>query len=385
MPSADVAIVGGGIVGLAFAFAHAKRGRSVVIFERNEFAIGASIRNFGLIWPIGQSSGPAHDRAMFSRSIWDEVIVQARLWSAPTGSLHLAYAEDELSVLEEFVKNDDRRNGRKILTADETLERSITVNKEGLQGALWSATEINIDSREAMRAIPRMLTEKHFVTFKSATTVRAINLPSIETSSGEWHAGEVVVCTGSDFEALYPEAFAGSGITRCKLQMMRTRQQPNGWALGPALCSGLTLLHYPGFKGCPSLESLEFRLRTEYPFHIRNGIHVLLSQASNGDLIVGDSHQYGHTLEPFDLESINEAILDYLYTFANAPVFEIGEYWNGIYAKVSGRTEFVANPADGVTVVTGLGGAGMTLSFGLAEEMVSGGYKTTSSVPQLVR
>ncbi len=60
----DVAIVGGGILGIAHAFEAAKRGYSVVIFERSRQAQGASIRNFGLIWPIGQAPGKVHERAL---------------------------------------------------------------------------------------------------------------------------------------------------------------------------------------------------------------------------------------------------------------------------------------------------------------------------------
>jgi glycine/D-amino acid oxidase-like deaminating enzyme len=94
-------IVGAGIVGLATARALAIRGYRVTVFERNEKAIGASIRNFGMIWPIGQQTGPMFERAMLSRSIWKEVCTEAKIWHSEVGSLHLAYHDDEFRVINE--------------------------------------------------------------------------------------------------------------------------------------------------------------------------------------------------------------------------------------------------------------------------------------------
>lgn len=49
--------------------------------------------------------------------------------------------------------------------------------------------------------------------------------------------------------------------------------------------------------------------------------------------------------------------------------------WNGVYPKLkNGATEIVVSPMEGVTIVNGIGGAGMTLSFGLAEQLVNGKY-----------
>jgi D-hydroxyproline dehydrogenase subunit beta len=381
MKTTDVAIVGGGIVGLAFALAHARRGKKVTLFERTDFVIGASIRNFGLLWPVGQPAGIEHDRAMLSREIWLDVITKTKIWHAPTGSFHLAYAADELAVLEEYLTLLGKEKlGRAMLNRDQTLAKTHAVKGEDLLGALWSPTEINIDPREAIAKIPHMLKEQFGVELAFGVNVREVTLPKIQTTAGIWTAEEVVICSGADFQTLFPEAFQNSGLTLCKLQMMRSAPQPNAWQLGPTLCAGLTLTHYSAFKNCKSLKPVQKRFDTEMPFYVEHGIHVLLSQTAKAELTIGDSHHYGSTIPPFDFASIDAAILQYLTTFTQLPSYRIAEHWNGTYPKLPGRTEFIAHPAPGATVVTGLGGAGMTLSFGLAEQVVSGTYQGSEKV-----
>jgi len=102
--SADIAIVGAGIVGLAHAYMALRKGYRVALFERDQFAVGASVRNFGLIWAIGQEPGIGLERALRSRKHWEEVSKQAGFWLNNNGSLHVVYHEDEWRVLQEFVE-----------------------------------------------------------------------------------------------------------------------------------------------------------------------------------------------------------------------------------------------------------------------------------------
>src|ERR1700733_7579977 len=97
-------VIGAGIVGLAIARALAIRGYTVAVFERNERAVGASIRNFGMVWPIGQPAGALYERAILSRSIWKEICTEANIWHDEVGSLHLAYHDDELHAITEYVE-----------------------------------------------------------------------------------------------------------------------------------------------------------------------------------------------------------------------------------------------------------------------------------------
>src|SRR5262245_26688721 len=98
----DDAVIGAGIIGLAHAYHLASRGRRVVVFERHRQAQGASIRNFGMLWPIGQPAGPLRDLALRSRASWLDVLIRAGLWHDRCGSLHRAYRDDGAVVLGEF-------------------------------------------------------------------------------------------------------------------------------------------------------------------------------------------------------------------------------------------------------------------------------------------
>ncbi|MBS1502534.1 MAG: FAD-dependent oxidoreductase, partial [Bacteroidetes bacterium] len=102
------------------------------------------------------------------------------------------------------------------------------------------------------------------------------------------------------------------------------------------------------------------------------GIHVMVSQNGSGELTIGDSHEYGLVHDPFDKEFINRMITDYLQTFAIFKDWKLLQSWHGIYPKMTdGRTELILEPEEGITIINGLGGNGMTLSFGLCEEYIA--------------
>src|ERR1700678_2208708 len=141
-----VAIVGAGILGLAHAYFAAKRGRSVVVFERTPRAQGASVRNFGMIWPIGQRAGVVHQTATRSRQIWNEMLDASGLHYRPTGSLHVVYHQDEADVAREFVERGPALGHTcRWLGPAEVLAKSAAVNPTGLLGGVWSPTELTVD------------------------------------------------------------------------------------------------------------------------------------------------------------------------------------------------------------------------------------------------
>ena len=363
----DVAIIGGGIVGLAHAWTAARRGLSVGLFERSAVAEGATIRNFGMVWPIGQPEGSLYTTAIRSRNYWLKLKEVGVLEVEECGSLHAAFREDEWSVIQEFAEKTGR--SYELLTAEETRQRSPFVKTGNLIGALWSPEELRVDPRTAPRKIADWLQQEYAVDTRFATTITAVEGGQLTAANGDnWTAERVVICSGSDLRTLFPEIFADAPLVLCKLQMLRSERQPNIPAGSPHIAGGLTLQHYASFKDCSSLGRLRDRIAEETPELNRYGIHVMASPRSDGTVILGDSHEYGQEITPFDSPEIDQLIMRELGRLINLPVMEIAERWHGVYAKHPDAAWYEAECADGVKVFTGTGGAGMTMSFGLAAE-----------------
>ena len=141
--------------------------------------------------------------------------------------------------------------------------------------------------------------------------------------------------------------------------------------IGPAICGGLSLIHYASFQAAPSLPLLKSRYENEMQEFLKWGIHVMISQNQTGQLTVGDSHEYGLSPDPFDKKLINDLILKYLEVFTSLKNPQLVETWNGVYGKfTNGQTEFFHSPEPEVYIVNGVGGTGMTLSFGFADEVI---------------
>lgn len=366
-------VIGAGIVGLATARALSLKGYAVTVIERTEKAVGASIRNFGMVWPIGQPEGALYNRAMRSKQIWKEVADSIGLWYDEVGSLHLAYHADEWNVLQElhatFIDNKRPVN---LLTPEEITSTYAGINGNDLQGGLFSSTEMIVDPREAIASIPEYLSEYLDVSFLWGKQVNAIQNGTVYMGKDTLQADLVCVCSGADFETLYPVHFLELSITKCKLQMLRFMPESEPKRIGTAVCGGLSLIHYTSFQKAPSLPVLKKRYEEEMADYLKWGIHVMVSQNGKNELTVGDSHEYGHTFDPFDKNFINTMVTDYLSKFMVTNNWKPVQSWNGIYAKMTnGATEVIVNPEPGVYILNGLGGAGMTLSFGLAEEFVA--------------
>ncbi len=364
-------IVGAGIIGQAHALTALEAGWKVTMLERDGKPLGASVRNFGTLWPIGCAFGAEREQALFGVRRWKQLAQEAGFWINPQGSLSLAYREEAWAVLREFSAKGTGSDGFELLEPEEISRRFPAARSDGLRGGLFSREEAVVHPSTAIAALTRLL-EARGATVQFGTPVIKVLPNAVETSDGRhFEFDQLVIAAGDEMRLLFPEEFATANLTRCRLQMMRTVPQPASFKLGSIFVSDLTLCHYPAFRDCRSTPKLRERLESELPRHRDWGVHVIAAQHQDGALTLGDSHEYARDFDPDNRSDIDELILDALQRFVRVPDLQIAARWQGIYLKSTiGQTQVVLHPREGVTMVTAMGGLGMTLSWGLARQTV---------------
>ena len=363
----DLAVVGAGIVGLATALAAARRGLRVIVIDRDAQANGASVRNFGFVTVSGQERGCMWARARRSRDVWCEVAEAAGIPIIHTGLWLTARRPESVAVLEAFMAT-DMAAGCRLLSPAEARRRCPQLAAPQMVAVLESTLELRVESHAAIPRLAAWLGSHHRVVFMRNTSVRVIDMPSVQTSCGPVQADRVAVCPGDDFNGLYPERLEAYALTRCKLQMLRLANP--GFRLPGALMSDLGLGRYPGYAQLEAAAALKARLAVEQTEHLKHGIHLIVVQSADGSLVVGDSHHYASTPDPFSHEEIDALILDEFRAALGIEPPPTVERWIGTYASGGDRPVVIDAPQPSVRLAIVTCGAGASIGFAIGEELI---------------
>lgn len=365
-PPVDVVVIGAGILGLAHAALAVERGLSVTVIERDDRAVGASVRNFGHCCITAQS-GELYELAQSARGHWLHYAKCADFWAVESGALVVARTAVELQVLRELAES--REAGQvKLLPREEVasqLQSTEGTADPAIIGGALLRDDLRVDPRSTVAKLAAWLQDQG-VNFHWKTSALRFNDGTVHTTRGTIRAGQIIVCVGHDVDYLFPKTAAEHIVQRCTLQMSRATQ-PTGLNIGPAVLTATSMLRYDAFAGMPS----HAELREAVSQNLQDiGANVMFTQRPDGSLILGDSHHYQHTAEPFLTEGITDALNTEISTVLGTPL-EIIERWQGIYASSPTGPLLVKEVLPNVTAVSVTSGVGMTVSFGLAERTLN--------------
>ncbi|MFC8092443.1 TIGR03364 family FAD-dependent oxidoreductase [Streptomyces sp. NPDC057301] len=364
-----VIVVGAGVVGTMHAWQAVERGQEVVQIEREAEARGASLRNFGQIWVSGRAGGEELRTALRARELWEEIGARVPgLGFRPNGSLTPVRGDLELAVAEAAVAREDTAaRGHKLLTPDEA--RAVNPALRGdFTAALYCERDAAVEPRTAQLALREELLKSPNYTFRPGREVReVIGGSAVRDDHGDVHSGDVVVlCTGAWLGGLVRE-LAGPDlpVRRVRLQMMQTA--PLGEPLTTSVADADSFRYYPAYASA-ALDALGAG-QPQAKTAAAHRMQLLMVQRADGGLTIGDTHEYEHPFAFDTLEDPYDHLTEVVESFLGRPLPKIRRRWAGVYAQCTDTTRVVHRQQvrDGVWLVTGPGGRGMTCSPAIAE------------------
>lgn len=364
-----VIVVGAGVVGTMHAWHAVSRGHEVVQIERESEARGASLRNFGQIWVSGRAGGEELETALRARELWEGIGQRVPgLGFRACGSLTPLRTAAEVAVAEAAVaRADAAARGYKLLTAEEA--RALNPALRGtFTAALWCERDAAVEPRTAQLALKAELMASGRYTYLGGREVReVVGAASVRDDHGDVHAGDaVILATGAWLGGLVRE-LAGPAlpVRRVRLQMMQT--DPLGVPLTTSVADADSFRYYPAYRG-EALDDLNAH-QPQDPVAVEHRMQLLMVQRDGGGLTIGDTHEYEHPFAFDTVEEPYEHLTRVVEAFLGRPLPRIRHRWAGVYAQCTDTSRVVHRQqvADGVWLVTGPGGRGMTCSPAIAE------------------
>ena len=368
-------VIGSGVMGAFHAFHAARLGQKVLLLEKDNYPVGATVRNFGQVVPSGLA-GRWFEYGRRSLEIYKELQTKTDLTVRQEGSVYVASDADEWQLANElFDKYQRERYACELLSAAQTLEKYDFLQKNYPVGGLYFPEEVSVDSAVFMRRFLAYCVEQLGVVYRPNAAVLACEAEPngavvVLANNEKIKAERVIICNGSEFRLLYPDLFAASNLVVSKLQMLQTVAMPQVKMRGNIL-TGLSIRRYEAFADCPSFATLQ---TPEHYAELKKwGVHILFKQALDGSIITGDSHEYAHAKHVDDLgfqinDQLNALILNEAQRIVALPITKIASTWAGFYTQTKDEIfEFDVSP--NIKIITGIGGKGMTSSAGYAEAM----------------
>jgi glycine/D-amino acid oxidase-like deaminating enzyme len=216
---ADIAVVGGALVGAAIAYGLARGGHRVTLLDEGDMAVRASRGNFALVWVQGKGLGnPAYAAwtrgssdswAAFADDLRGVVGLDVR-FERP-GGLTMCLGERELearaTLLKRFHNQPGGLDDRTQMLSRAEVERLAPQIGPEVAGASFNPSDGHVNSLRLYRALHEALAKLGCIyrpSFAVSTISRTGGAFQIDGPAGRVSAGKVVLAAGNANHSLAP-------------------------------------------------------------------------------------------------------------------------------------------------------------------------------------
>lgn len=363
--TADVIIIGGGIMGCATAYRLAKRGVDVLVLEKKEIGNGGSCRNAG---GVRQSARDPKELplAMYAvKNIWptlgEELGVNVEYHQG--GNLRLGLTESDIKILENHTAKSTKLGlDVKMISGDEAREICPYMSKDVI-AASWCATDGHANPLTTTLGFYRKALELG-VTFITGVHVNEIvkvkgRARKIITDDGVYEADNILLCAGYESRRIANTVGIDAPVERQFNEVLVTEAQPKMFDVMIGVAGGEFYGH-----------------QSEHGSFVLGGNSGLQAFTSNNDNFVTNS---------LTAPSISRGIIKYFPVLKNCKVVRT---WSGWYDQCIDVLPIIDNVKEvpGLTLGFGFSGHGFGISPAVSialSELILDGESKTIDISQL--
>lgn len=200
--SVDVAIIGGGLIGITSALFLAERGLSVVICEKGRVGGEQSTRNWGWCRKMGRDPVEI-PLAVASASLWEgmNARVGAETGFRKTGIFYLCKSEKEIAKYQAWLRHEAARDLDSVILSSVEIGEKLPTLHGRWEGALYTHSDGRAEPSLAIAAIAAAAKAAGVLILEQCA-VRGVErsagrLSSIVTEHGPINCGQAVVAGGA--------------------------------------------------------------------------------------------------------------------------------------------------------------------------------------------
>lgn len=195
----DVAIIGGGIIGVSTALALARAGVRTALFEKGTLACEQSSRNWGWVRTLGRDQ-PEVPLALRANQLWSDIQAQVEVGYRRNGLVYLQETEADAAGHETWLREARAHGVQAEMLGREAALRLLPRSGRAWTGALYSAADGVAEPQIATQGVAALARQAGALIFEHCA-VRGVEksagrVDTVVTELGTVRAQAVLVAAG---------------------------------------------------------------------------------------------------------------------------------------------------------------------------------------------